>query len=231
MRILLIEDDPVIQKVLQRSLSDSGHRIDASDNFSDADQLWRNQPYDAVVLDLNLPMSHNAQFETANGLQLLQKARQRGDMTPVLILSARNRTEERIEGLHLGADDYLGKPFELAEVEARLYALTRRIQQKSEEIHQVGQLVLHRAQRRFSMCGDVLILPAREFEVLLELCSPSGRVVSKSMLSEKLSDLDDYLGNNALDVFISRIRKKIANSGATIRTVRGIGYILEVSPS
>ena len=146
--------------------------------------------------------------------------------SPVLILTARNRTDERIAGLNAGADDYLGKPFDLAEVEARLRALVRRTMGTQDQVT-VGGLSLDRQNRRFGVHGQPLELPAREFEVLWELMTPAGRVVSKREMADKLSELDDYLGDNALEAFISRLRKKLVNSGVRIRTLRGLGYLLE----
>ena len=226
MRILLVEDDVVLRDVMLRSLGDAGHRIDVATNVEDADHLWRVQPFDAVLLDLNLPASGSATSGLASGLAALRQARGRGDRTPVLVLTARDRTEERIAGLDAGADDYLGKPFDLAEVEARLRALVRRAQ-GTEDIVTLGRLKLDRKARRFSDGTVPLDLPAREFEVLWELMSPPGRAVSKRTLSDKLSGFDEALGDNALEAFISRLRKKLAGSGASIRTLRGIGYLLE----
>ena len=184
------------------------------------------QPFDAVLLDLNLPATASATSGLASGLTALRQARARGDRTPVLVLTARGRTEERIAGLDAGADDYLGKPFDLAEVEARLRALVRRAK-GTEDIVLLGQLKLDRKARRFSTASGPLDLPAREFEVLWELMSPPGRTVSKRALSDKLSSFDESLGDNALEAFISRLRKKLVGSGAGIRTLRGIGYLLE----
>jgi len=225
-RILLIEDDPVLQQVMLRSLSDAGHRVDAASHMADAAHYWRVQPYDAVLLDLNLPLDGHSGAGQGNGLQLLREARARGDRTPVIVLTARNRTDERIAGLDAGADDYLGKPFDLQEVEARLRALVRR-SLGADDVVQVGRLRLDRVQRRWAIDEAELVLPAREFEVLWELMSPPGRAVSKRVLSDKLSGFDDSLGDNALEAFISRLRKKLAGSGAGIRTLRGIGYLLE----
>jgi two-component system, OmpR family, response regulator len=219
MRFLIVEDDAVLRDMLTRSLSEAGHRVDAAATCAEAESFWTLQPYDAIVLDLNLP--------DGSGLTTLRSARRRGDATPVLVLTARNRTDERIAGLDAGADDYVGKPFELSEVEARLRALVRRSQGGNDRV-EVGQLVLDRAARRFFI-GDVpLDLPAREFEVLWELASKPGRVISKRLLSDKLSGFDDALGDNALEAFISRLRRKLQGSGATIRTLRGLGYLLEV---
>jgi two-component system, OmpR family, response regulator len=147
----------------------------------------------------------------------------------VLVLTARNRTDERIAGLNAGADDYLGKPFDLAEVEARLRAIVRRTQGTQDQVR-LGALWLDRQARRFTLHGQPLELPAREFEVLWELMTPAGRVVSKADLAEKLSALEDYLGDNALEAFVSRLRKKLAGSGVGIRTLRGLGYMLEAEP-
>ena len=226
MRILLVEDDVVLQGVMLSSLRDAGHRVDVAGTVEQAEQLWHYQVFDAVLLDLNLPHSAHARSGLGSGLTALRNARARGDTTPVLVLTARNSTDERIAGLNAGADDYLGKPFDLNEVEARLRALVRRSQGTQDQV-QLGNLALDRQARRFSMNGKPLELPAREFEVLWELLTPAGRVVSKRTLSTKLSDLEDYLGDNALEAFISRLRKKLAGSGVQIRTLRGLGYLLE----
>jgi two-component system OmpR family response regulator len=226
MRILLVEDDPVLQAVMLRSLADVGHRVDPASDLATATHLWRVQAFDAVLLDLNLPLTDRQRSDMGSGLTLLREMRAKGDKTPVLVLTARNRTDERIAGLDAGADDYLGKPFDLAEVEARLRALVRRSQGTDDQT-QVGQLVLDRKGRRVLVAAEELVLPARELEVLWELMTPPGRTVSKKDLSNKLSDFDGALADNALEAFISRLRKKLANSGASIRTLRGIGYLME----
>ena len=226
MRILLIEDDAVLQAVMLRSLTDAGHRVDAAGHLEEAAHFWQVQPYDVVLLDLNLPLNGQASAAQGSGLSLLRAARSRGDRTPVLVLTARNRTDERIAGLDAGADDYLGKPFDLAEIEARLRALSRRAM-GADDVVQVGRLILQRKNRRILVEEQDLALPAREFEVLWELMSPPGRTISKRELSDKLSSFEDALADNALEAFISRLRKKLSDSGATIRTLRGIGYLLE----
>ena len=220
MRILLVEDDAVLGRVMLRSLGDAGHRVDLATTLDEARHFWRVQPFDAVLLDLNLP--------GGSGLTVLREVRARQDRTPTLVLTARNRTEERIAGLDAGADDYLGKPFELAEVEARLRALVQRSQGTDDRI-EVGAPLIDRTARRLFLDGEPLDLPAREFEVLWELLTPPGRVVSKNSLSDKLSSFDEALGANALEAFISRLRRKLAGSGAGIRTLRGLGYVLEPS--
>ena len=200
MRILLIEDDLVLRQVLARSLAAAGHHVDACDNQADAATLWALQSFDAVLLDLNLPASRRPDARQANGLDLLHAARARGDHTPVLILTARNRPDERIAGLNAGADDYLGKPFELGEVEARLRALVRRARSWLDDIQSFGALTLDRQRRQFMLDGQELPLPSREFQVLWELMSPVGRVVSKSDLAGKLSDLDDLLALSLIHI-------------------------------
>jgi two-component system OmpR family response regulator len=226
MRILLVEDDAVLRDVMTHSLEHAGHRVDQATSVEDAAHLWRVQPFDAVLLDLNLPQHTRPGSTLGSGLAVLREARARGDRTPVLVLTARNRTDERIAGLDAGADDYLGKPFDLAEVEARLRALVRRAI-GTADLASLGQLQLDRRARRFSVASEPLDLPAREFEVLWELMSPPGHAVSKRTLSDKLSGFDEALGDNALEAFISRLRKKLLGSGAAIRTLRGIGYLLE----
>ena len=218
MRILLVEDDNVLGSVMLRSLQDAGHRVDRAVSLAEARHYWRVQPFDAVLLDLNLP--------DGSGLAALREARARNDRTPTLVLTARNRTDERIAGLDAGADDYLGKPFELAEVEARLRALVRRSLDTDDQVR-IGALMLDRKAQRMFLRAEPLDLPAREFEVLWELATPPGRVVSKQALSDKLSGFDEALNPNALEAFISRLRKKLTGSGAAIRTLRGLGYVLE----
>ena len=235
MRILLVEDDDALRGIMLRSLSDAGHRVDLASTLNEARHWWRVQAYDAVLLDLNLPVSNLPFAGLGNGLVVLREARARGDRTPVLVLTARDRLDERIAGLDAGADDYLGKPFDLAEVEARLRALVRRVHGTDDRI-ELGLLVLDRKARRFFLQPDdqgqtleAWDLPAREFEVLWELMTPPGRVVSKRVLSEKLSETDGALGDNALEAFISRLRKKLSGNGAGIRTLRGLGYVLEAN--
>ena len=223
MRILLVEDDAVLHEVIQRSLEDTGSHVDSAWTLAEARHLWQVQAFDAVLLDLNLP--------DGSGLGALREARARGDRTPVLVLTARNRIDERIAGLDAGADDYLGKPFELGELAARLRALVRRAK-GVEALTEVGGLRLDRVAGRFFVARRrhrlrQMELPAREHAVLVELMTPPGRVVSKRALSEKLSSFDEHLGDNALEAFVSRLRKKLVGSGSTIRTLRGLGSLIE----
>jgi DNA-binding response OmpR family regulator len=226
MRILLVEDDAVLSQAITLSLERAGHRVQLARSIDEAHHWWRVQAFDAVLLDLTLPLSTRERSGLGSGLAVLSAARSRGDRTPVLVLTARDRTEERIAGLDAGADDYMGKPFNLGEVEARLRALVRRASGTGDRVA-VGELVLDRQAGRFFVCGQSWDLPAREFEVLCELMTPPGRVVSKRELSRKLSDVDGVLGDNALEAFISRLRRKLAGTGAAIRTLRGLGYVVE----
>jgi two-component system OmpR family response regulator len=226
MRILVVEDDAVLSQAMTRSLERAGHRVDLARSVDEAHHWWRVQVFDAVLLDLNLPLSSHERSGLGSGLTVLRAARARGDRTPVLVLTARDRTEERIAGLDAGADDYLGKPFDMGEVEARLRALVRRASGTGDRV-EIGALVLDRQAGRFFLAGQAWDLPAREFEVLCELMTPPGRVVSKRDLSRRLSDADVLLGDNALEAFISRLRRKLAGTGAAIRTLRGLGYVLE----
>jgi two-component system OmpR family response regulator len=163
----------VLRDVMVRSLRDASHRVDVAGTLEEANQLWQMAGFDAVLLDLNLPHSAHPRSGLGSGLTALKAARSRGDRTPVLVLTARNRTDERIAGLNAGADDYLGKPFDLAEVEARLRAVVRRTTGTQDQV-QVGGLSLDRQNRRFAIHGQPLDLPAREFEVLWELMTPAG---------------------------------------------------------
>jgi DNA-binding response OmpR family regulator len=230
MRILVVEDDAVLLAVVTRSLGEAGHRVDGAPDLERARHFARVQLYDAILLDLNLPLSASPHAGMGSGLTWLRELRSQGVRTPVMVLTARNRTDERIAGLDAGADDYVGKPFELDEVEARLRALVRR-SQNTQDVVRVGALCLHRHLGRVELEGQEMVLPAREFEVLCELMSPPGKVVSKRILSEKLSGFEETLGDNALEAFISRLRKKLHGSGVTIRTLRGMGYLLEDLPT
>ena len=165
MRLLLVEDDPVLSRTMAQGLENAGHRVELAHTVEEAQHWWAVQAFDAVLLDLNLPHGAHARSGLGSGLTALRSARARGDRTPVLVLSARDSTEERIAGLDAGADDYLGKPYELKEVEARLRALLRRAS-GTADIVTVGQLVLDRQARRVSVAGQPLELPAREFGLL-----------------------------------------------------------------
>ncbi|MGJ7610059.1 MULTISPECIES: response regulator transcription factor [unclassified Variovorax] len=228
MHILLVDNDPVLSDFLLTSLSDSGHQVVLATNVEDADCKWRTQGADVVVLDLLLPHTASTTSGFARELAVLRLARDRGDRTPVLVLSARDTPDERIAGLDAGADDYLGKPFDVSEVQARLRALVRR-SQGIEDVVTVGQLRLDRKARRFAVAGTPLELPAREFQILWELMSAPGQAVAKRVLSGALSLETESLRDNAIEAFLSRLRKKLCGSGASILTMRGVGYLLQAT--
>ena len=222
MRILLAEDDEVLRDGLLRSLKLSGFAVDTVDNGGDTDlALAIHNEYDLLILDLGLPKM--------DGFEVLRRLRQYNQRLPVLILTARDAVADRVSGLDLGADDYLTKPFDLPEFEARVRALIRRGQSgESGEIRQ-GGLRLDIAGRRAFINDQSLDLSAREFGVLEVLMLRAGKVLSKEQLAEKLCGWDAEMGENAIEVYVHRLRKKLASSNIVIRTVRGLGYMLEKS--
>jgi two-component system OmpR family response regulator len=219
MRILIVEDDPALADGLTRSLDQSGYAVDLAANGEQANIMLQNAVYDLAILDLGLPK--------LDGTEVLRRLRQRGGRTPVLVLTARDAVEDRVQGLDLGADDYLTKPFNLVELEARIRALIRRGQLGSNASLNCGRLVFDPSGRR-AWCGDSpLDLSAREFGVLEVLMMRQGKLVNKEQIMEALCNWDEDLGDNAIEVYIHRLRKKLESSGARIRTIRGLGYLLE----
>lgn len=220
MRILLAEDDMVLKDGLMRSLRMSGFAVDAVDNGSDADlALGTPNEYDLLILDLGLPKM--------DGLEVLRRLRRRDQRLPVLILTARDAVTDRVSGLDFGADDYLTKPFDLPELEARVRALIRRGQGgEGGEVRQ-GELRLDIAGRRAFINDQALDLSARELGVLEVLMLRADKVVTKEQLAEKLCGWDDEVGDNAIEVYVHRLRKKLGPAHVSIRTIRGLGYLLE----
>ena len=219
MRILIVEDDPLLADGLTRSLRQGDYAVDCVGDGLKADNALAAQGYDLVILDLGIP--------GVDGFEVLRRLRRRGSHTPVLILTARDALNDRVKGLDLGADDYLTKPFELPELEARARALIRRGQAGGASLITNGSLTLDTAGRRVTMDGTPLDLTAREFGVLEVLMMRSGRVVGKEQLAEKLYGWDEEVGPNAIEVCVHRLRKKIEPAHVTIRTIRGLGYLLE----
>lgn len=223
MRILIVEDDPALADGLIRSLGQSGYAVDRAANGEQANTMLQDSVYDLAILDLGLPK--------LDGTEVLRRLRQRGGRTPILILTARDTVEDRVLGLDLGADDYLTKPFNLVELEARVRALIRRGQLGSNASLVCGKLIFDPSGRRAS-CGDVALeLSARELGVLEVLMLRQGKVVNKEQIMEALCNWDEDLGDNAIEVYIHRLRKKLDASGAHIRTIRGLGYLLEAHES
>ena len=225
MRILLVEDHTELQHWLAKALRDAHLTVECADNGADADALLHTQEYALVILDLTLPRM--------DGLEVLKRLRARGgavSKTPVLILTARGGLEDRVQGLNLGADDYLAKPFELAELEARVKALLRRTVGNEAVVHRCGQLSFDTVARMFTYCGEPLALTPREHAVLEALISRPGRAVSKEKLFDEVFALDDDANLDAIELYIHRVRKKLESGqpgAAAITTLRGIGYLLQ----
>lgn len=218
MRILLIEDDAPLADGLLRALRHSGHAVDWAATGSKAESLLGTEEYDIAILDLGLP--------DIDGGDLLAQLRERKMRTPVLVLSAREATDERVRLLDLGADDYLVKPVAITELEARIRAITRRAAGSPDAFLQIGRLSLDLGGRR-AWSGDTLFdLTAREWAALEYLAVRANRVVSKEQIMQALYDWDSEITPNAVEKFISRLRAKLDPSGLEIRTVRGLGYYL-----
>ncbi len=219
MRILVVEDNEVLAAGLSKVLKGSGYAVDAVGDGVSADAAIATRSHDLVILDLTLP--------EMDGLEVLRTMRARHDATPVLVLTARGALDERVRGLNLGADDYLAKPFEVSELEARIRVLLRRRAGLGSSIAEFGPLLLDLNARLLSCQGKAIDLPARELSVLETLLLASGRVVSKQQIVESLSAFDEDVSDNAIEQYVSRLRKKLALVGVTIRAARGLGYYLQ----
>jgi two-component system OmpR family response regulator len=221
MNILVIEDDAVLADGLFHTLSKSGYTVVTATNGSYAEQLLQAQDFDLVLLDLGLP--------DMDGLQLLRRLRSRKIPVPVLVLTARDGINDRIDGIEQGADDYLTKPFELRELEARIKALIRRCYGGFSNKIQIGRLTLDTENHQ--VLGDEipLMLSAREYGVLEILLMLAGKVVSKDRIAQRLSaDSSEALADNAIEVYVHRVRKRIEPYQINILTIRGLGYLLEI---
>jgi two-component system OmpR family response regulator len=222
MRILVVEDDAVLAAALTRALNQSAYAVDLVGDGEAANDALAGTTYDLVVLDLALPR--------VDGLSVLRRLRDRRSTTPVLILTARDTLEDRVTGLDLGADDYLTKPFDLPELEARVRALIRRAHGNAglELVH--GRLRLDVAARRLFFDDQAIELPARELALIELLLARQGRVVSKEQMIDHLFGFGDDVGSNAIEVYVHRVRRKLEPLGIEIRTVRGMGYLLDHAP-
>jgi two-component system OmpR family response regulator len=219
MRILIAEDDSILADGLVRSLRQSGYAVDHVKSGSEADAALSMQTFDLLILDLGLPRMR--------GLEVLRRLRARNSALPVLILTAVDSVDERVKGLDLGADDYMSKPFHLNELEARVRALTRRGSGGGPTVVRHGSLAYDQVGRVASVGDQVLELSARELGVLEVLLQRIGRLVSKEQLVDHLCEWGEEVSNNAIEVYVHRLRKKIEPSGVRIITVRGLGYCLE----
>ena len=219
MRILVIEDDAILADGLAHSLRSLGHAVDCMSTGDEADRALSAQEYDFVILDIKLP--------ALDGFEVLRRLRRRKSNVPVLILTARDSVHDRIQGLDLGADDYITKPFEMGELEARMRALVRRARGIAENEISLGRLVVDLKGRRALLNGTAVDFSARELAVLEILASRAGRVVSKDALMNSLYQWDEDVSPNAIEIYVHRVRKKLGDCGITIRTIRGLGYLLE----
>jgi two-component system, OmpR family, response regulator len=220
MKLLLVEDEPLLRAQLRQSLVQAGYVVDEADNGVDARHLGESETFDAVVLDLGLPV--------LDGLTVLKLWREAGRTMPVLILTARDRWHDKVAGIDAGADDYLGKPFHTEELLARLRALIRRAQGLASPLLHCGDLSLDTRSGRVTRDGQLVNLTSHEFRLLAYLMHRPGQVVSRTELTEHLYAQDFDRDSNTIEVFVGRLRKKL--SPDSIETVRGLGYRL-VAPT
>jgi len=219
MNILLIEDDEVLLDGLNHTLTVSGYSVTGATTGAYAEHLLAAQGFDLIILDLGLP--------DTDGLQLLRKLRSQKYSLPIMILTARDDMNNRIDGISQGGDDYMTKPFELRELEARLHALIRRCYGGFNKVIEIGGLQLDARNHQIMVMGEPLSLSARESAILEMLMLRNGKVISKDKIAQHLSIYGDVLGDNAIEVYIHRIRKCIKPYSVGIRTFRGLGYLLE----
>jgi two-component system OmpR family response regulator len=218
-RILLIEDDAALSRGLVAALTAEGYSVDPAPDGASALMMAADEPYAIITLDVGLP--------DMSGFDVLKSLRAKGCHAPVLILTARDEIDDRVRGLDLGADDYLLKPFEPRELAARIRALLRRPQVDPAPIIRVGKLEFDRSHHVARIDGRDLDLRRREWVVLERLLSRVGQVVSKDRLASEVFGYDEPVAPNAIEVYIARLRKKLEPDGPTIRTLRGLGYLME----
>jgi len=218
MRVLLVEDDDALRDTLLQALRQAGYGVDHVADGRAADCALATGGYDLAVLDLGLPH--------LDGIEVLRRARERQDRTPVLVLSARDGIDERVLGLRAGADDYLTKPFALRELEARVDALLRRAAGGLARLS-YGPLELDLSNRAATIDGNPLHLTVREMAILEALIKRVGKVVVKTRLAQQIGDWAGEVGTNTIEVYIHRLRKKLKPCGVGVRTIHGLGYMLE----
>jgi two-component system OmpR family response regulator len=219
MHIILAEDDPALAESTARALRTQGWVVDHTPRGEPVPASVKADPYDLVILDIGL--------EGIDGFETLKRMRAQGSTLPVLMLTARDAVEDRVRGLEMGADDYLVKPFALAELIARVRVLTRRHQARLGSVLTMGSLRMDLQARRVWIGEQALDLSAREWAVLEYLLGRAGHVVGKEQILQAISGWDDALSENAVEVYVSRLRPKIEPAGLRIRAVRGFGYLME----
>ena len=217
MRLLLIEDDVALGEGIHQALAREGYTVDWLQDGSSALHALLSETFDAVVLGLGLPRM--------DGLEVLRRLRDSGATVPVLILTARDATEDRIAGLDAGADDYLIKPFDLAELKARLRALLRRSAGRARVVIEHAGICLDPSTQHVSYHGQPVLLTPKEYQLLHELLSPPGRVMTRDQLMQLLYGWNEEAESNTLEVHIHHLRKKFTSD--LIRTIRGVGYLVE----
>lgn len=220
MRIMLVEDDADLGEALARRFRSEGHALDWLCDGEAADDVLRYQKYDLILLDIGL--------RGIDGFEVLRALRARNDITPVLMLTARSNIEDRVEALDVGADDYLAKPFDFRELHARSRALLRRGQGVASGVTTIDRLIFDRAARAVHIGDTLLALPSREFRLLEIFIGNLDRALSKEQIASQLFDFDDETGDNAIELYVGRLRRKLGDA-LVIRTVRGTGYIAERS--
>jgi two-component system OmpR family response regulator len=223
MKLLLAEDDALLADALSTQLKGAGFDVQHAPNGAVAEFLLERERHDVVVLDLGLPM--------LDGLSVLHNLRARQADVPVLLLTARDSLDDRVAGFQAGADDYLTKPFDFPELLARLQALLRRSQRRVAGASQVGRLAMDESARRATVAGEPMELSGREWTLLLLLIQQQGRVVTKEQIHAAWSDESEVGAGNAIEVYVHRLRRKTEGAAVSIRTVRGIGYLLEADTS
>ena len=219
MRLLVVEDNDRLAESLTSLLRGDGHAVDRVASGEDADATLAAEAFDLVILDLGLP--------GMDGMDVLRRLRDRRAETAVLILTSRGALDDRVKGLNLGADDYLTKPFEIEEFEARVRALLRRRTRAAGSSLSGGELSFDVSARTASLRGTVLDLPRRELDLLEALMVRAGRVASKGELVEAISGFDGSVSESAIELYVSRLRRKLEPEGVRVRALRGLGYMLE----
>ncbi|MBS9719571.1 response regulator transcription factor [Tianweitania sp. BSSL-BM11] len=219
MRVLLVEDDPTIGNAVRDHAASQGHAVDWATTIAQADAFSDVVDSDLILLDLQLP--------DGSGVAFLKRLRGRRNMTPVIVLTARDQISDRIEGLNAGADDYLVKPFDLGELAARIHAVARRYGQRTTPIIQLGDVEVEPAERRLTGPHGAIDLSGREWAVLDCLLRHPGTIVPKSRIEDALYALGSEVQSNTVEVYVSRLRKKLGSSHVV--TVRGLGYRMDVA--
>ena len=219
MRLLLVEDNRPLSDWVAKALRAEKYAIDCVYSGDDADHLLQTEQYALVILDLSLP--------NLGGMDILRRLRARGGSVPVVILTADDTIDARVAGLNNGADDYLAKPFDMAELEARIRAHLRRVHSLGQAIVQCGPLVFDSNARCFRLRGEPLALTAREHAVLETLVLRAGSTVSRAALTTAVFGFDDEANPNAIEIYVHRVRKKLGDGDLSIVTLRGLGYVLK----